>query len=112
MEDFWNLLSRTNQWLNVWFGTDGMPTMQQEYVRAAAIILVIMLVAGATARILKRGSLTDTMVWLISGCIFGLAITGETAFWKTVGLTSILLAGYWLIRYFATEFDKPASKQR
>jgi hypothetical protein len=111
MEQLWDLLGRANQWLNVWFG-DGMPTIQQEWIRAAAIILTIMLVAGIAAHVLKRGSLADTMVWLISGCIFGLAITGETAFWKTVGSTSMLLAGYWLIRYFAARFDKPASKQR
>lgn len=89
-----------------------MPTTVQEYARAVAILLVFTLATGSITFILKKGSLGDALVWLISGCIFGIATTGEVPYWKTVGLTSALLTGYWLIRYFCARYDKPASKQR
>jgi hypothetical protein len=112
MEELSIILGRASDWLKVLFGADGMPTMEQEYSRAAAIFLTIALMAGIATYVLKRGSLSDTLVWLISGCIFGMAITGEAPFWMTVAFTIVLLASYWLFRYFGMRSDKPANRRQ
>ena len=112
MENLWILLGRVNDGLKAWFGTDGTPTIEQECARAAAVLLTVTLATGIATYALKRGSLADTLVWLISGCIFGIAITGEAPFWITVAFTVVLLASYWLIRYFGAQSDKPANRRQ
>jgi hypothetical protein len=108
--DLWSFLGRVKVLLKAWFGTDGIPTMGQECARPAAVVLSVTLATGIATYALKKGSLADTLVWLISGCIFGMAITGEAPFWITVACTIVLLTSYWVLRYFGMRSDKAANR--